>query len=144
MYIDIRHRGGKKFRHLFLVHPDLPVVGIQYHTRFAIVGVVDDDAVLRGDALCLVHSILFRLWRCLPVYILYLHISLLPVCILRYGIQGTNGLHVVFFGRREGALLVFLVLAFGVLLCRLKRDFSFTLQYRTVVGTYQVIQQINP
>jgi len=42
MHIDIGNRGGKKFRHLFLVEPNFAVFGVQSDRSFAVNSVIDD------------------------------------------------------------------------------------------------------
>ena len=49
MNTDIRDRGGKKFGHLFLVHPNIAVASHHRDAYLAVEGVVDDEVLLGGD-----------------------------------------------------------------------------------------------
>ena len=51
MYTDIWNRGGKKFGHLFLVHPHVTVTRYHGDTHLAVEGMVDDEVLLVGDTI---------------------------------------------------------------------------------------------
>ena len=61
MNIDIGNRGGKKFGHLFLVHPNVAISSHHCDAHLAVKGVVNDEVLLVGYDF--VHGALFRLQR---------------------------------------------------------------------------------